>query len=157
MEKADILNLIQGLAPHHDLPWELVAAVVMTESSFNPWAIRYEPDFKYIVGIPTPTEKAAQMTSWGLMQVMGAVAREHGFKGPYLSELCEPTIGLTYGMLHLAKFRRRYPVWKDAIAAYNAGHPQTLNGKYLNQGYVEKVVNRWGLFERPIPIKETEL
>jgi hypothetical protein len=44
------INLIKSLAPHHNLPWELVAAIVWTESNCNTWAYRYEPQYKYLVG-----------------------------------------------------------------------------------------------------------
>lgn len=160
MTKDAIIYLIKGLAPHHNLPWELVAAIVLTESSFDPWAVRYEPQYKYLVGSEetlSATERTTQMMSWGLMQVMGGVARERGLKGP-LSQLCEPTIGLTYGMLHLARYRTRHPAsWADTIASYNAGRPIMRDGKYLNQGYVDKVLSRWHIFERPIPLKESEV
>jgi hypothetical protein len=55
-------------------------------------AIRYEPAFRtrYVapLGLP-PTEEVARSISWGLMQVMGQVAREHGFAGKFLSALCD--------------------------------------------------------------------
>jgi Transglycosylase SLT domain len=39
-----------------------------------------------------PTESRARAFSWGLMQVMGQVAREHGFTGA-LASLCDPLSG----------------------------------------------------------------
>jgi soluble lytic murein transglycosylase-like protein len=157
---AAVLNLIKGLAPHHGLPWELVAAIALTESSMNPWAMRYEPQYKYLMGTEetlTATERAGQMISWGLMQVMGGVAREHGYKGCF-PMLCEPTIGINYGCLHLKKFKTRYPgSWQDVIASYNAGRPVKRDGKYINQDYVDKVLSRWQAFENPIPLKESEV
>lgn len=153
------INLIKSLAPQYKLPWELVAAIVWTESNCNTWAYRYEPQYKYLLGSEetlTATERAGQMISWGLMQVMGGVAREHGFKG-WFPMLCEPTVGLTYGCLHLAKFKTRYPSsWSDVIASYNAGRPVFRDGAYMNQGYVDKVLARWESFDLPIPLKETE-
>jgi len=36
------------------------------------------------------------------MQVMGQVAREHGFEGKFLSALCDPALGLDIGCAALA-------------------------------------------------------
>lgn len=142
MEKTAILTLITDLAAKRGLDAALVAAVVETESAFDPWAMRYEPSYKYLVGNVeslSQIERYTQMTSWGLMQVMGAVAREYGFTG-WLSKLCDPTVGLNYGMLHLNRFYTRYGSWTHAIASYNAGRPLMIEGKYVNQIYVEKVL-----------------
>jgi soluble lytic murein transglycosylase-like protein len=45
----------------------------------------------------------ARSMSWGLMQLMGEVAREMGFTGTYLSQLCDPPIGLLWGCKKLAQ------------------------------------------------------
>ncbi|HXX20805.1 MAG TPA: transglycosylase SLT domain-containing protein [Candidatus Acidoferrum sp.] len=83
----------------------LVCAIVEQESAWDAHAIRYEPAFRtrYVapLGLP-PTEEIARSISWGLMQVMGQVAREHGFQGKFLSALCEPAAGLDIGCAVLA-------------------------------------------------------
>ena len=71
------------------------------------------------------TEYTQQRTSWGLMQVMGAVAREHGYTGP-LPELCDPAHGIEYGVRHLARLRDRFYArhgWAGVVDAYNDGSP----------------------------------
>ncbi len=61
----------------------LVCAVCHHErANWKQWAVRYEPGFyeKYVekmVGI-SATEKTMRATSFGLMQIMGQVARELG-------------------------------------------------------------------------------
>jgi len=82
----------------------LVCAVVEQESGWNPWAMRYEPAFfaKYVAPLYTnnkvsASEAYARGFSWGLMQVMGQVAREHGFDPLFLSTLCDPEQGLAIG------------------------------------------------------------
>ena len=68
-------------------------------------AIRYEPGFRarYVTPLEfNPTEEIARSISWGLMQVMGQVAREHEFQRPFLSALCDPSAGLTFGCIVLA-------------------------------------------------------
>jgi soluble lytic murein transglycosylase-like protein len=83
----------------------LVCAVVEQESAWDVHAIRYEPAFRarYVapLGLP-PTEEVARSISWGLMQVMGQVAREHGFNGKFLSALCDPATCLDIGCTVLA-------------------------------------------------------
>ena len=86
---AEFVALAQRAAEAHALWPELVCAIVEQESAWNPWALRYEPAFyeRYIApqiargAIPDVTESRARAFSWGLMQVMGQVAREHGFVG----------------------------------------------------------------------------
>jgi len=109
----EIVALAQRAAQAHALWPELVCAIVEQESAWNPWALRYEPAFydKYIApqiargAIADVTESRARAFSWGLMQVMGQVAREHGFAAASLASLCEPAIGLEVGCrVFAAKF-----------------------------------------------------
>lgn len=70
------------------------------------------------------TEWIGQKTSWGLMQVMGAVAREHGYTDA-LPALCEPMHGIEYGCRHLARLRDRFIArhgWAGVLDAYNDGN-----------------------------------
>ncbi len=106
-----LVSLARAAAAAHNLYPELVCAICEQESAWNPWAIRYEPAFyeKYIrplvdsgrlspsPGISAATEARARAFSWGLMQVMGQVAREHAFAGASLAELCDPPTGLGVG------------------------------------------------------------
>ena len=135
------------------LPPDLVLAMVMQESAGDPWAFRFEPAFydTYIKnnervvapkGVSLVTEQMGRATSFGLMQIMGQVAREHGFQGRYLTQLCEPAVGLLWGCKHLARFLKKYGNEPDAIAAYSAGSPRKkADGiTYVNQEYVDSVV-----------------
>ena len=88
----------------------LVCAVVEQESAWNPWSMRYEPAFftKYVAPLYTnnkvsASEAHARGFSWGLMQVMGQVARETGFDALFLSALCDPEQGLAVGCKVLRK------------------------------------------------------
>jgi len=105
MPPADLLALAHSAAARHALDPSLVCAVIEQESAWDPHAIRYEPAFRarYVapLGLP-PTEEVARSISWGLMQVMGQVAREHGFSGKFLSALCDPATGLDAGCAVLA-------------------------------------------------------
>lgn len=150
-------DLIKRVAAAHDLPWALVQAVVMTESSGNTWAYRYEPHYRYLVGSDLAvTEQVGQQTSWGLMQVMGAVARELGFTG-WFPALCAPETGLLYGCKHLRRAYDRYQHWQNAISTYNQGSPRkTYDGQYANQPYVDVVLRYWDALDNSVPLKESE-
>ncbi len=72
--------------------------------------MRYEPLFfaKYVAFLYTnnkigASEAYARGFSWGLMQVMGQVARESGFDALFLSALCDPEQGLAVGCKVLRK------------------------------------------------------
>ncbi len=147
---------IQAAAARYGLEPLLVAAIVQTESSGNTWATRYEPDFlkRYVEaapqrfgGVSVQTERMCRATSFGPMQIMGQVARERGFTGIFLTELCDPETGLEYGCRHLAALRDRYLAqWglDGVIAAYNAGSPRTVGGQFVNQDYVDQVKRNMG-------------
>ena len=151
---------IEIAARNHDLPVPLVKAVVEVESEFNPWAVRYEHAFfsRYIAGkdIVRPrapcsraTEERLVACSFGLMQILGQTAREIGFDGTFLTELCIPEAGLKWGCRYLGiLFDRHGDDGLDAVvAAYNAGSPRkNASGEYVNQAYVEKI-RRAGGFE----------
>jgi len=152
MPIADFRREIEGAAREQRLDPNVVEAVVLVESGADPWAFNPEPRYRYFwdvtfnkpfrrltaaelaskrppndfrairIGIDPDTEWWGQQASWGLMQVMGAVARERGFRGPFLSMLCEPSIGLAFGCSHLAAYlRANGGDLERAVQAYNAG------------------------------------
>jgi len=144
-----------------DIDPNLVLAIIHVESNENSYAVRYEPKFyEWLKGrittenwasIPTKqTELRLRATSFGLMQVLGQVARENGFEGLYLTELCDPEVGIRYGMRVLAKQLKRYALKIDpeayAVSAYNRGSAgKSANGSFHNQYYVNKVYNKYAL------------
>jgi len=161
------LSAVDSKAQSLNLPVHLVRAVISVESSGNPHALRYEPGYRWLwdvragrpyrgdfarlpapAGVSGPTELMQQQTSWGIMQVMGATARELGFQGPYLTELCDFQTGLHYGCMYLDRLRRRF--WRDhgfegVAAAFNAGSPvRNADGRWANQVYVDKIAAAGG-------------
>jgi len=167
---------IRLAAERHGLEAGLVAAVVHVESSGNPFAWNPEPKYRYLWHVRawtpfralTPAENAseappadfptlagdrdqewwAQQASWGLCQVMGAVAREHGFRGSYLTELTVPGVGLDFGCRVLA----RRLIWakgdvRAALASYNGGPAGNVPGGVLrNAAYADRVLTVGKLF-----------
>lgn len=103
----NLLALAHTTAARHNLDPALICAIIEQESAWNPWAIRFEPQFfaKYIgplftnnkIDPPTNTEAYSRAYSWGLMQVMGQSARERGYDGEFLSALCDAATGLEAG------------------------------------------------------------
>jgi soluble lytic murein transglycosylase-like protein len=135
----------------------LIAAIVETESAGNPFAMRYEKHWRYILrpvdfamklNITPETERTLQMFSYGLMQIMGSVAREYGMQGE-LPKLLDPDLGIQYGTIHLRGFISRYKSIPDAVSSYNQGSPvKNKNGVgYKNQAYVDKVMS---LYEKKL-------
>jgi soluble lytic murein transglycosylase-like protein len=125
----DILALAKRHAISYALDPALVCAVVEQESAWNTWAMRYEPAFfaKYVASLytnnkVTASEAYARGFSWGLMQVMGQVAREAGCDAPFLSSLCDPAQGLAIGCKVL---RRKFDAVSGdttrALLAWNGG------------------------------------
>ncbi|HKW89778.1 MAG TPA: transglycosylase SLT domain-containing protein [Candidatus Acidoferrales bacterium] len=125
MNLQDMIGLAKQTAARHGLPPELVCGVCEQESSWDSWALRYEPAFRqrYVapLGLP-PTEEIARSISWGLMQVMGETAREAGFDGKFLSALADPALGLEFGCIVLAdKFRIASGDSSRALEFWNGG------------------------------------
>lgn len=166
------LDLIEQVARKHQLPVELVQAMVGIESSGDTWAWNPEPkfcwfwdarrdqpfrplrafesadesppqDFNCLAG-DRDQEWWAQQASWGLLQIMGATARQMGCREHFLTALCDPEVGLEFGCRYLKNRWDKYYAgygMPAVIAAYNAGTPVRAgpNG-YINQSYVNKVL-----------------
>lgn len=141
---------IETAAQLHGVEADIVEAMVIVESDGRAWAWNPEPTYRWIWDVrehrpfrsltsaeasskwPPPDFKTlggdrdqewwGQQASWGLLQVMGAVARERGFRGLYLPELCDPVTNLFLGTKHFAALLAwaKGDVWR-AVAAYNGG------------------------------------
>jgi hypothetical protein len=140
------LKIIAKTAVAHGLSPELIAKIVMVESGGDTWACRFEKHWRWflnpmtyarLVQVSKITETVCQQMSWGLMQCMGTVARECGFRED-LPKLCHPEVGVLYGCKKFRSCLSRYNgnVF-DALAAYNAGHA----GSKAGQNYAYKVIS----------------
>lgn len=171
-------RLFADAAARHALPLSLVLGVVERESSFRVAAWNPEPPYQYFwdvarrkpfraltaqeitsevppedfpapEGVPLDAEWWGQQASWGLMQVMGGVARELGYDGHWLTEILTDTVlAVDLGCRHLQRKLRRYgPDLAPVVAAYNAGSPRRrVDGRFRNQAYVDEVLaatERW--------------
>lgn len=146
-------DLFAAAETTHNLPAGILRAMAVQESGLNPWAGRFERAFQehYINsrmrsdlpglwprGVSEETERVWRSTSWGLLQVMGQVARELGFVGPFLSQLTDPETGIEFGARQLAAKLKKYPVLADALSAYNSGVPTAAN----RDSYVAPILAR---------------
>lgn len=144
------LNLMLRESKVHGIDVRVIVACAMTESSGNPFVTRYEDHYRWLYepekfskqnGIQLDHEIYLQKTSWGMMQIMGAVARELGYYGP-LTRLAEPPVGLSWGSKKLAECLKKYGNLTDAISAYNQGSPRkNEQGEYFNQAHVTRFLS----------------
>jgi soluble lytic murein transglycosylase-like protein len=127
----------------------LFVALILNESSGDPFATRWERRFyiRYISDRPLAqltrnvireldsyqdtTFRHCLAYSWGLCQVMGVVAYEHGFQGRHCWELLDPRTNVDTGaQIYAAKLARVYhsepklrpeEAERRALLAYNGG------------------------------------
>jgi len=150
----DIELCVEAHAKQLNLPVAILMGVVLTESSGRWTPTRYEPAYRYVwdcakrspfrkltkeeAHSPTPPkdfpgqgmvsdsaeEWRNQRTSFGPMQIMGAVARELGFKNDLTT--LGSHIGIKYGMQHFHNLYKRFYAKAGidgVIEAYNRGSP----------------------------------
>ncbi len=150
MTKDELQKVVVAAAVNVDIDPALACAVVSHESSWNPWAVRYEPGFyrRYIQSMQglSETEKTMRATSFGLFQIMGQVAREQGFDGKYLTELCDP-INAVQGC---RKLKRCLELENQSVSAallrYNGGgdanYPTVVLEFYKDYAYLNSATRR---------------
>ena len=139
-----LIALAKARAANAGIDPTLCCAICEQESAWNPWAIRDEPAFyaRYVAKLHLgTTEAAARAFSWGLMQVMGQVAREHGFSGASLAALCDPAACLAVGCRVLAA--------KLAAAEGNVARALQLWNGGSNPNYAAAVLTRVAHYRLP--------
>lgn len=164
----ELITIIENTARDFMLPRNLILAIVAIESGGNTWAWNPEPRYRYLWDMraqkpfrfltPAETESEeppadfpslagdrdqewwGQQASWGLMQVMGGVARENGFAQPYLTSLCDPRFNLTIGCQHLKKIATltKGDV-TQMLAIWNGGPQGNMKMPYRNLTYAQKI------------------
>lgn len=139
------LALAQKWGGKYHLDPAMICAVCEQESSWNPWASRFEPAFEAryikpaIPAMPTTAELEEAM-SFGLMQVMGEVAKEFGFQGTDYPRLCDPDTGVDFGCRKLLRCFSIHGADENGLLAYNGGS---------NRLYGQQVLARVSKYEPP--------
>ena len=91
--------------------------------------------------VPTSSSFVAGRSIVHNCQIMGAVARELGFSGPFLTSILEPSINLNLAAQYLKKLQEwsEYDLTKT-LAAYNAGKGGA--GSSVGLAYANQVIAR---------------
>ena len=143
------INHIWAKALQFDLDPNIIAAIVNAESRGFVYAVRYEPNYRWLWYpkkfaskqiIDEKTERNLQKQSYGLMQIMGATARWRGFKGS-LPALYKPENNLYWGCNYFSYLLKKFGNYEDAVSAYNQGTvlKKLPDGRYKNHVYVDEV------------------
>jgi hypothetical protein len=139
---------VDAAARQHGLSPEMVAALVMVESSGRADAFRFEPGIlaqiqtgkltpKYL---PANTAPRRIASSYGLTQILFVTACDYGFRSEP-EALFVPWISLEYGCAHLeALLDRAHGEYEKALCAYNGGWGAVMATPYRNIGYAMRVL-----------------
>ena len=122
---------MDGLAEEYDVNYNLIKAVITTESSWN-------------------VKARSRANALGLMQIMRACAKDH--KTPH-SEMYDPYVNITVGTMYLSKLLKQFPDVETALVAYNEGprHAKKYKDEYIyNSNYVTKVTTHLMNYEAVI-------
>lgn len=151
--REEVERLVEFFASRESIELSFLRALIQTESSWNVFAERAEPGWKYFYNVRDfsellhstyDTESRAQARSYGICQIMGSVAREYGFKG-WLAQLYCPEVNLKYSCMHIkAKSSRFGDDPATLYASYNAGSPRKLDsGMFSNQRNVDNFMRNY--------------
>ncbi len=145
-------KVLEYLLPGAKHLFPVIMGIIETESDFNPYAARYEPNYRWLVSPERyyryyssnpETKIILQKTSIGLMQVMGANYRAMGYTRPLTALFEDIDAQIRYGIKFFLNLYERYDSIPAAVAAYNAGSPRkTQTGRYVNQRYVDAVLSK---------------
>jgi len=146
--------VLTSAAREFGVPSPLVAAVALVESGGNVDAARYEPGFPLSGNWNAATRMGWDgdrlRTSYGLMQIMGAVAFRDLHAHDPSSAIIQPSYNLRLGSKLLSELFRRYGNWGEALAAYNGGGAAAAAlaaGRPFNAEYVSRVFDRWAALQ----------
>lgn len=137
---------IEAQALKYSVDPAVIKAIIHKESAWEPNAVRYEEHYKWLyqpevfskhVLISNTTEIITQKMSWGLGQIMGALAREQGHKG-LMPELLDPRVNIMHICIRVQALMKRCKRPEEIFACYNGGFGalKTQAGKFKNEDYV---------------------
>ncbi len=136
-EIRQVAKVIVEESARNGFDWELVLAVIETESSFNNFA-------------------RSNVGALGLMQIMPAtgemVAAELSIPWDGASTLFDPVVNVRLGTRYLGALHARYKSWDGALAAYNWG--PTAIDRRLRRGDALPILYSRAVYAR---VKQTGL
>ena len=125
---------VDGYAKEYGVPTELVYAVMLTESGFDPWAV-------------------SPSGACGLMQLMPSTFKwicERLLIEFSPKDVFDPAVNIRCGVWYLSYLRERFGDWKTVLAAYNAG--EGIVSDWLR----DRRLSNDGIALQRIPYRETE-
>jgi soluble lytic murein transglycosylase-like protein len=132
---------LRAASKAHDVDYELLKALIATESGFDAGAV---------------SPKGAV----GLMQLMPATAQRYGVSGDR-KKLADPAVNIRTGTRYLRDLIRMFPGRLDlALAAYNAGEGAVIKAgrKVPNypetQNYVKTVMQLYAMLKPPSSLRD---
>lgn len=145
----DLRSVVTPIASEYGIDSNWILALIQKESGGNQYEIRYEPHYRYLrtpekfakdLHITLETEIEAQKISWGLGQIMGAVARAQGHSG-LMAELIQPELNVKHMCILISHLKKVSHDPNDVFSSYNAGLKalEKPQGRYPNQAYVDQV------------------
>ena len=152
-------NIINRYCQQYKVPKSLVMAIIQVMSKWN----RYKITIKRLAQLAikkkikeakrtlpiTQIELLSRAINWGLMQINGQEARDMGFDGKYLTELCEPAVNIELGCKKINNLFQKYKNHLDVIASYIQGHNKRKpNGEYYDQKKVNEVIRYIQIYEK---------
>lgn len=140
-------NVQDVLLKDSDITLALMLAMIWQESGGQQYAFRYEPEYQYfcdLKGNPLYSAKRSyaqnrafaqeklglsefylQSSSHGLLQIMGAVAREQMLTG-WIPQLYDPKLNIEHSIRLLHRHIRRYKDVRVAVMRYNGAGPAAI-------------------------------
>ena len=135
-EKRDIAAYIQNASREFDVPYDVIYAIIETESDFDPDAV-------------------SSTGARGLMQINKITLQDinENLKTDYsMNDLFDPEINIKLGASYLARLYKRFGNFETVYAAYNAGPTKVSewlkDSEYSNDGKT--------LIREKIPYSETK-
>lgn len=123
----------KAAAARHDVPFNLLRAIGLHESNFQPRAVS---------GVNSNGTR-----DYGVMQINNRTAQHYGVG---LTSLLDPAVNIDLAGRYMADTRRELGrTWTESrwVSAYNAGSPTVLRSGIVNGDYVVKVLFNKTLFE----------
>lgn len=150
---SSLKDLIVTSAIAHKIDPVYLLAVAKTESEFNLNAQRFEPAYPWLYSIKELSEilkvdrstmESFQRSSYGIFQVMGAVAYEYGFRD-WPAKLFDAETNCRYACEHIVRLRERHEVYypEESYATFNGGSPRRNGNIWVNQRNVTRFMKNY--------------
>lgn len=151
-----IKEAVETFSQKYNIPKKFLYALILTESNFNEYAIRYEPHYRWIVlnkdigtklGMSYATFLEVQRFSYGLTQVMGSIFYEHNLY-TYPAEFYDVYLNVEHCCIHLSNSinRKKLNPEKQARELYDIYNSGCIDSNDQNEKNVDRFMKNYELF-----------